>query len=445
MDSSIRIIIFIVTILADLFLSACVFYFAASCSNLTDSDLEWENDTPHKKFRPGFLMLLEKYRSKTERLLADCAGFLAISSVVYFVASYFLFQEWRESDDVSLWIVKIGSFILLYFLYLLLGVFLPYTIGAEKPLKFLPFTGYIYRFFALLLTPFLSLEYNMANHMAGLFGVSFDMDGSDVTEEEILSMVHEGHEQGSILGSEAKMIQNILNFDDKIAKDIMIHRPDIVGMDGESTLQEAIRFVVENHYSRYPVYIEDLDHVIGLVHIKEILQFANHTELMKRKVRDIDGLLRPIEFVPETHGINTLFTTMQIEKSHMVMIVDEYGQASGLVAMEDILEEIVGNIEDEHDETEESIEAISKNSFMMNGATELEEVEESLQIQFPDEDIDTLNGFLITQIHRIPEEHEEFKVFYQGYCFHVLDVRQNVIQEIKVSLDSGSVETIDEK
>lgn len=436
MDSSILFFIAIIIYFVNLILTGCIFAFVSTCDNVMDSDLE-----ANQKLSEPFKALLENYRDKSERVLADSAGFLLIGSILSLLVS------WMIADRITVYHSSMGVWITIIcivlgcFLYLLFGVYLPYFVCIERPLKFLPVSGYVYHILDTLFTPLFSLENHLARRLAGFFGVTYDFDAQDVTEEEILSMVNEGHEQGAILGSEAQMIQNILDFDEKIAKDIMVHRPDIVGMDGEMDLRTAIDFVVENHFSRYPVYLNDLDHIVGLVHIKELLEISNRSDLMRKKIRDLDGLLRPIEFVPETHGINTLFTTMQLEKSHMVIIVDEYGQTSGLVAMEDILEEIVGNIEDEHDEAEESVEEVSSNTFLMSGSTELHEVEELLEITFPDHGVETLNGFIINQIHRIPEEHEEFDVLYQGYCFHICDVNQNVIREIEVSPDRSSVET----
>ena len=177
----------------------------------------------------------------------------------------------------------------------------------------------------------------------------------DVTEEEIISMVNEGHEQGVLRASEAEMINNIFEFGDKEAKDIMTHRKNLIAIDGELSNNDAVPFIIDNSKSRYPVYLDDIDNVIGVLHIKDAFAFAQKNEVFRSSIKDIPGLIREVDFVPETLNIHTLFKMMQAKKSHMVIVVDEYGQTSGAVAMEDILEEIVGNIEDEHDE-EESFE-----------------------------------------------------------------------------------------
>ena len=254
----------------------------------------------------------------------------------------------------------------------------------------------------------------------------------DEIEEEIISMVNEGHEHGVLLASEATMIQNIFEFGDKVAKDIMIHRKQMVCLDGDMSFSEALDFVKTSSFSRYPVFLHDLDHIIVVLNIKDALLYVRDDKALSKKLRDFDELLQPAAFVPETHNLNTLFAKMQSKKNHMMIVVDEYGQTSGLISMEDILEEIVGNILDEHDEEELSIEEISKDQFSMSGATELEEAAQVLGIEFPEE-FETLNGFLISLLGRIPNEHESFTVNYDKYSFFVQDVEDRMIQQVQVS------------
>ena len=252
----------------------------------------------------------------------------------------------------------------------------------------------------------------------------------NITEEDVISLVNEGHEDGNILASEAAMIQNIFEFSDTDAKDIMTHRKNIVAINGESTLREAIDFINNNNMSRYPVYIEELDNIIGILHIKDILMYVNE-DIDSLRVKDLHELLSVAEFVPETHGINTLFAKMQSKKRHMVIVVDEYGQVSGLLSLEDILEEIVGDIEDEHDDEEASIEVKTEDSFMMDGGTTLEEVEEILGTKLS-EDYETLNGYLISLYGKIPEDGKSFTLEDENYIFYVKNVTGKVIGGVYV-------------
>ncbi len=264
-----------------------------------------------------------------------------------------------------------------------------------------------------------------------LFGKLPFVSTEDVTEEEIISMVNEGHEQGVLLESEAEMIHNIFEFGDKEAQDIMTHRKNIIALDGDLAFGEAIRFMIENKNSRFPVYLDNIDNIIGVLHIKEALADSQKPELMGVCIKDIPGLVRDVEFIPETRNINTLFKDMQSAKSHMVIVVDEYGQTAGLVAMEDILEEIVGNIFDEHDEEHILIEKQPDGSYILNGMAPLDEVAETLQIEIDTEDYDTLNGFLISLIDKIPRDDEMFEVDYGNYRFYVTKVEERMIQSVR--------------
>lgn len=261
-----------------------------------------------------------------------------------------------------------------------------------------------------------------------------DETASEITEAEILSMVNEGNENGSLLNSEAIMVKNVLNLDDETVKDIMIHRTQIVAIDGDSSIQDAVDMFVSNSFSRFPVFIGSIDNIIGIIHIKDILKYASSPSNLMKKVRDESGLIRPAESVPETHGVYTLFTTMKREKTHMAVVVDEYGQTSGIVTMEDILEEIVGNIQDEHDNEKALVEKLPSNSYRMNGRTPLEDVCETLGINIELPDVETLNGYLINKLGKIPDEHSKFKITDNGYDFNIMDVKDRVIQEVRISL-----------
>ncbi len=254
----------------------------------------------------------------------------------------------------------------------------------------------------------------------------------DVTEEEIKSMVNEGHEQGVLLASEAEMINNIFEFGDKEAKDIMTHRKNLIVIDGNLSYNDAVSFIIENSKSRYPVYLDDIDNIIGVLHIKDAFAFAQKNEVFRTSIKDIPNLIREVDFVPETLNIHTLFKMMQAKKSHMVIVVDEYGQTSGAVAMEDILEEIVGNIEDEHDEEETLIRLNPDGSYLMNGLASMPEVIELLGLPVDEDAFETLNGFLVSLLEKIPNDGETAQINMYGYDFNVLKVEDKMIREVLV-------------
>lgn len=261
-------------------------------------------------------------------------------------------------------------------------------------------------------------------------------NAEDLTEEELRTMVNESHENGVLLESEAEMINNIFRLDEKEAKDIMTHRKQITALDGQLTLGEVFDEIRAAGYSRFPVYLDDIDNIIGVIHIKDILNQMKDPTVMDRKLAANHDLVRPASFIPETRNIDVLFKSMQSQKIHIVIVVDEYGQTAGLVTMEDILEEIVGNIFDEHDVVEEQIVRQADGSYVMDGMTDFDEVCEILSIDQEDseelEDFDTLSGFLISKINKIPEKGEVYRVSAFGYQFHVLLVENRVIRTVHV-------------
>lgn len=261
----------------------------------------------------------------------------------------------------------------------------------------------------------------------------FNRNSEDVTEEGIISLVNEGHEQGFIRESEAEMIHNIFELSDKDAKDIMTHRKQICALDGSMTFSQALDVMLEQPYSRFPVYIEDMDDIVGQVHIKEVLAHSRDEGCRNLPIRDIDGLMGEVDFVPETIGITALFQRMQANKNHLVIVIDEYGQTAGLVALEDILEEIVGNIFDEHDREETYIVPRADGSFVMDGSADLKDVAKALGAEELEEnENDTLNGYLISLIDKIPGDGERFVVEALGFEFRVLFVKDKMIRRVEV-------------
>ena len=254
----------------------------------------------------------------------------------------------------------------------------------------------------------------------------------DVTEEEIISMVHEGHEKGNILASEVEMINNIFEFDDKEVKDIMTHRKNILSLDGDLSYIDAVGLMIDAGKSRFPVYENDIDNIIGVLHIKDAFEYSQRNEVFRTSIKDIKGLIKEADFVPETVNINDLFKRMQAKKNHLAMVIDEYGQISGIVAMEDILEELVGEIEDEHDEEEDLIQINDDQSYYMDGMTDFSDVKETLNLPIEEDAFETLNGFLIAQMDKIPEEDEKPVINAYGYEFSVLSVNDNVIGQVMI-------------
>ena len=229
--------------------------------------------------------------------------------------------------------------------------------------------------------------------------------------QRMKQIFHEDEMDEEMQKEAAALIRNIFRYMDKDAKDIMTHRKNIVAIDGDWSLEEALKFMLDERFSRFPVYQEDIDEIIGIIHLRDAT--SGYLDESKRgcPVKELKEYLRPVTYIPETKSIDTLFKEMQSTKNHMVIVLDEYGQTSGLVAMEDILEEIVGNILDEYDEEDEMIQKQNDGSMIANGLTELEDLEDLIPVTFDKEDYETLNGFLIddnniiqtVKIEKLPE------------------------------------------
>lgn len=338
--------------------------------------------------------------------------------------------------------------ILLIYVLLTFGVLVPKRLGTRYSEKWAYGCINIIYYITKILIPFTFLVTISTNGFLRLFGMNPDDDLYDVTEEEIISMVNEGHEQGVLQASEAEMITKIFELGDKEAKDIMINRQNMIAIDGHMHFKEAICFMLKERNSRYPVYDDNIDHIIGILHLRDAMRIHSADEKRDCPICEIEDLIREVKFIPETRNIDLLFKEMQSSKVQMVIVVDEYGQTSGLVSMEDILEEIVGNILDEYDVDDDYIEETGNDEYIIEGMTPLEELEEKLNINFYEEEFDTLNGFLISKLDKIPEKNEDFEIDVDGYNFKVLTVENKMIQSVLVTktktlIDEESTTTVD--
>ncbi len=255
-----------------------------------------------------------------------------------------------------------------------------------------------------------------------------------VTEEELISTVEEAAESGVLEADEVEMIQNIFEFDDKEVKDIMTHRTNMVAVDADWTLEEAMKFMLNEIYSRFPVYEDSMENIVGIVHLKDVLKVfvsGNSGKMQQRKIRSIT---RKPYFVPDTQGIDVLLEDMQKKKFHMAFAIDEYGQTAGLVTLEDILEEIVGDIQDEYDHEEEDIVSVEKNVYLVKGTTTLEDLSKELELDLTDEDCDTLSGLMVTELGYIPSEGEKFVMNYKGCRMEIVEAKNKMIALARVTV-----------
>ena len=257
----------------------------------------------------------------------------------------------------------------------------------------------------------------------------FKKKGEEQVEEEILSMVEEGHEQGFIQEDEAEMISNILDLDDKIVRDIMTSRNKIFAVSKDDILADIIEKCLESGYSRYPVYDEDIDHIVGVLHLKDMTKLY-----LTRPEGSVSDIVEEAMYIHPTYDISKLLKKMQREKMHMAVVLDEYGQTDGIVTLEDIIEEIVGNIWDEHDHETDEIKSGYGDSYVVDGMIKLHDLEEQMDdLEFPDTDIETLNGFLLYKLGGFPKDEGNIKIDYGGYSFETLEIEDKLIKSVKIT------------
>lgn len=419
--------------------------FLAMVHSLSNADIEKREEELGEKLTRKLRNIKENEIAYENRaliaivVLSAVAGALFLPNLLSFL--YFIIMgNWGKLPEfmqVLPWeVVVLASFLLGVFvlsvLVLTFTVLIPRRLVRRMSVLRMARFASVVMAISVILKPVTNLTNLLAKGILRLFGVKKVAAKADVTEEEIISMVNEGQELGVLEADEAEMIANIFEYGDKEAKDIMTNRSNITAIDVEMNLPDAIDFMLEEKNSRYPVYEENLDHIIGILHFKDAIRFQNVNKRAKAKLSAYPELLREAVFVPETKNIDDLFQEMQSKKLQMVIVSDEYGQTSGLVAMEDILEEIVGNILDEYDEEEDYIEEKGENTYEIDGLTPLEELEEELGITFDDENFETLNGFMISKLEHIPEEDEFFEMDYGGYHFKALEIENKIFKTISV-------------
>ena len=239
-------------------------------------------------------------------------------------------------------------------------------------------------------------------------------------------LVDVGEEKGAIDESETEMINNIFEFDNKTVSDIMTHRTEIVAIPTTASIKEIIEIVKEAKFTRYPVYEDNVDDIIGILNIKDLIQLTED-----RNQFNMDEIIRQPYYVPASKKADELFRELQSTKTHLAVVIDEYGGTAGIVTIEDLLEEIVGNIFDEYDEEEREFEKLDDNTFIISGVASLDRVTEVLDVDLPIEDYDTLSGFLIGQLGRIPDEGETPEVEFEEIVFKVEKVEEKRIARVK--------------
>lgn len=332
--------------------------------------------------------------------------------------------------------------IVLAYLTLVFGHFVPKRIAMHhyERISF-SVTPALYRF-SVLAKPFLALVSLTSNGILRLIGINPHHMPEEVTEEEIRLMIDVGGESGTIEQSEKDMLNNIFEFDDSIAGEIMTHRTDIAAVDLSAPLEEIIAVALESGHSRIPVYDEDLDTIAGILYVKDLLSLIT-TELGKHF--DLKHYIRAPLYVLESTKLSTLLSEFKQKKIQLAIVIDEYGGTSGLVSMEDLLEEIVGNIQDEYDNEEEEIVAIDDHQYLVDGLAPLDEVLAHFSVEIPDEDeYDTIGGFVINELGYIPAEGDHPQIVLQDLRITVQEIEDRRIVKLLIEQWTEEQESIED-
>ena len=417
-----------------LWLNGIFYGFAAAVRNISESDTQKRADEGDENAKK-LLALIDKPAQFVNAipLIVMASGICFGTFLVPWVVD--AFHPYIKHTPALVLVLAVGVILLAG-----LGILTFRRVGTYHPEKY----AYIYlklvNFWVMVLNPVTVFITWIARLAAVPFGVEIDRKETAVTEEEIISIVDEAHEQGVIEENEAEMIQNIISFNETEAHDIMTHRKNVVAFDEEVLLKNMIDTMLEEGNSRYPVYEENIDNIKGIVHYKDALKFMTQNPWAKFKpLKELPGIIREAALIPETRGIGDLFHTMQAKKIHMAVVVDEYGQTAGIVTMEDILEEIVGDILDEYDEDEITIRAQKDNSLIIDGLAYLEDVAEKLDVDFGDVEFETLNGYLTSILGHIPTKKDiDTTIKANGYCFTILSIGNKTIGKVRAEKDKNN-------
>ena len=313
---------------------------------------------------------------------------------------------------------------------IVLGQYVPYRIGiqhddaiAEKTEKFITFIS-------KLLSPVTAVLIAISNVFLKIFRQKTDVDEEVYTEEDVMSMLKAGKESGVFNEEGTKMISSIFAFDDKLAYEVMTPRTDVFMIDVEDPPEVYMKDLMKLRYSRVPVCKGDTDNIIGILHIKDYL-----IKMMESKDESpaIEPILRKAYFVPDTKKIDSLFLEMQSSRQQIAVLIDEYGGFSGIVTMEDMIEQIMGDIDDEYDEEEEIIDKIDDNTYLVDGDVDLDDLNDELGTSIESESSETIGGFLVDLLGEIPEESDVGKeIEYDNFKFKIMAVSERRIERVKM-------------
>ena len=398
----IQILVLIILILLNAFFAATEIAFIS----LNDAKIEKRAKDGDKKAKQINKMLKEPSKFlATIQIGITLAGFLSSAFASdAFADKLAPMLESIFPIGISLWkgiSIVIITIILSYFT-LVFGELVPKRIAMKNHEKVANLTIGIVRFISIITAPFVKLLTISTNFVSKIFGVN-ENEEETVTEEEIRMMVDVGEEKGTIEEEEKELINNVFEFNDITVSEIMTHRTDIYAININDNIMEMLNELDEYKYSRIPIYEETIDDIKGILYIKDLFKYIS----IGKKNINIRDVMKEAYFVSQHKMINDLFKEMQKNKKQIAIVIDEYGGTAGIVTMEDIIEELVGNIFDEYDEVENEYEKIDENTYRISGSISICDLKKILNVEIPDGDYDTLSGYLVELLDRIPNDDEK--------------------------------------
>lgn len=357
------------------------------------------------------------------------AGFFASASAATTLSERFSLVLRSYGIPYSNRISVILITVFLAYITLVLGELFPKRVALQNSEEIAMFSVKPILFILKIMLPFVKLLSSSTNSLIKISGITLENLEEKVSEEEIRTMIDLGQENGVFNETEKEMINGIFEFDDTLAKEVMTPRTNVFAVDINEQNSSIISEILEEKYSRVPVYENDIDNIIGILFIKDLFGQLLRTSADKIEIRK---LLRPAYFVPENKKIDILFKELQNSKNHMAILIDEYGGFSGITTIEDLIEEIMGNIFDEYDEYEQDFRKIDSGTYIVSGSLSIDKVNELLNLNLQSENSDTIGGFVVDLLGSIPRDDEENTIEYENITFKIEKVNEKRIEELKI-------------
>jgi putative hemolysin len=365
----------------------------------------------------------------TIQAVITISSLLASATAATSIAKKFSYLLDRINIPASKQISVVLITVILAFFILVFGELFPKRSALQSSENFALFVARPLVLISKFMHPFIKLLTYATNLLLKIFNINSEKLEEKVSEEELRSMIEVGEENGIINEIEKDMIDSIFEFDDTLAKEIMTPRTHVFDLNINLPTTEIINKIIEEQYSRIPIYDNDNDNIIGVLYMKDLFEPIRNGNLEALNIKE---LLRPAYFVPETKKIDTLFKELQNTNNHMAILIDEYGGFSGIVTIEDLIEEIMGNIADEHDVYDECITKIDSNTYIVSGMAPIDDINDTFNLDISSADYDTIGGFVLTLLGSIPNEDEEYTLEYKDLTIKITKISEKRIEELKI-------------